>query len=289
MLGLFYDYNLVSIALYTFGILLAKLQCVLGIKTSKRTFKQRNRLTAFFLMLSSLLYIVYMAGMFFWERRLRHKGMSYVLLLAFVSFWELGFAIAGLFRTKNRGHYYRNIKIINLCVALIAILTTQMAILNMQSDTDIVSIFNAYTGIGIGCFVALCAIYILVAPKTSVIGREHHRFVLQQPQLNGLATPKSGNWQLPLCRSAMFGDYLFAATVENNAVEGDIVRGKSLWVRMPLLCKILCCILSEILVFVWIAGRGVLFLRSINLPGKLERTMLRNGFVPAQLACPSTD
>lgn len=105
--------------------------------------------------------------------------MIYVLLLAFISFVELGFAIAGLIRTKNKGHYYRNIKIINFCVALIAILTTQMSILNIQSETNTVNIANAYSGIGVGCFIALCGVYILFAPKISVINREHNVFVLE--------------------------------------------------------------------------------------------------------------
>lgn len=48
VIGLFTDYNLISIAVYTFGILLAKLECVLGVKTNRLTFKQRNILTAFF-------------------------------------------------------------------------------------------------------------------------------------------------------------------------------------------------------------------------------------------------
>ena len=46
VIGLFTDYNLVSIAVYTFGILLAKSECVLGVKTNKRTFRQRTVLTA---------------------------------------------------------------------------------------------------------------------------------------------------------------------------------------------------------------------------------------------------
>lgn len=143
VIGLFTDYNLISIAVYTFGILIAKSECVLGIKTNKRTFQQRNILIAVFLFFASVFYIGFMVQMFFIDRKLKDNGMIYVLLLAFISFVELGFAIAGLIRTKNKGHYYRNIKIINFCVALIAILTTQMSILNMQSETNTVNIANA--------------------------------------------------------------------------------------------------------------------------------------------------
>lgn len=286
VIGIFTDYNLISIAVYTFGILLAKLECVLGAKTDKSTFKRCNVLTAVFLLISSFLYIGYMSRMFFIERRIKNNGMIYVLLLAFISFCELGFAIAGLIRTINKGHYYRNIKIINFCMAIIAILTTQMAILNMESGTDVVNIFNAYSGIGVGIFIALCAVYILIAPKTSIIDREHNLFVLKEADKNRLIDMQGENTELLLCRSAVYGDYIFRAKIRNETVEGDIVRGKSLWKRMHVLLKILCCILSEILIFAWLLGRLVLFFRSVNLPGRLIDLMKKNGFEPESVDLP---
>ena len=200
VIGLLTDYNMVSIAIYTMAILLSKLQCILGIKTERRTFEARNRLIAIFLFVASILYIGFMSRMFFIERRLKRKGMGYVLILAFLSFVELGFAIAGLFRTKNRGHYYRNIKIINFCVALIAILTTQ-------------SIYNAYSGIGVGVFVALCAVYILIAPKTSTVGREHAKFVLTDGEKNRLIDMSKGAAEVMLLKSFVYGDYVYRGTI----------------------------------------------------------------------------
>ncbi len=278
IIGLFTDYNLVIIAVYTFGLLLAKFQCVLGVKTDKMSFERRNLLTAVFLFWASVIYIGFMSSMFFIERRIKNNGLLYVLILAFISFWELGFAIAGLIRTKNKGHYYRSIKIINFCVALIAILTTQMSILNMQTETGVVSIANAYSGIGVGIFIALCAVYILIAPKTSIIDREHNAFVLTETEKNHLIDMRESKAELMLCRSVVYGDYIYRATVENNTVDGNIVRGRSLWKRMHIVWKILCCILSEILLFVWLIGRGILFLRSINLPRRLRLLMQKNGF-----------
>ena len=79
VIGLFTDYNMISIAVYTFGILFAKLECVLGIKPNKRTFKQRNILIAVFLFIASVFYIGFMVRMFFIERKLKDNGMIYVL------------------------------------------------------------------------------------------------------------------------------------------------------------------------------------------------------------------
>lgn len=209
VIGLFTDYNMISIAVYTFGILIAKLECVLGIKTNKRTFKQRNMLIAVFLFIASVFYIVFMVRMFFIERKLKDNGMIYVLLLAFISFVELGFAVAGLLRIKNKGHYYRNIKIINFCVALIAILTTQMSILNMQSETNTVNIANAYSGIGVGCFIAFCGVYILFAPQISIIGREQNVFELFEKDKNKLINMEKDTVELSLCHSTVYGSYIY--------------------------------------------------------------------------------
>lgn len=278
IIGLFTDYNLVSIAVYTFVILLAKIECVLGVQTNKMTFKRRNALTAVFLLLASVLYIGFMSRMFFIERRIKNNGLIYVALLAFISFCELGFAIAGLIRTKDKGHYYRNIKIINFCGALIAILTTQMSILNMLSETGTVNIANTYSGIGVGIFIALCAVYILIAPKTSIIDREHNNFVLKNGDKNRLIDMRDKTVTLLLCRSAVYGDFIYQATIENNRIDGNIIRGTSLWNRMHVLFKVLCCLLSEILIFIWLIGRGILFLRSIDLPRRLLHIMQKNGF-----------
>lgn len=283
VIGLFTDYNMISIAVYTFGILLAKLECVLGIKSNKLTFKQRNILIAVFLFLSSFFYIGFMYRMFFIERTLKDNGMIFVLLLAFISFLELGFAIAGLIRTKNKGHLYRDIKIINFCIALVAILTTQMAILNLTSETDVVSIANAYTGIGVGIFIALCAVYILFAPKISVVDREHNVFVLKDETKNKLINMENDTVEILLCRSNVYGSYIYRAIVQDGQVNGHIERGTTLWKRMHIILKIICCILSEILLFVWLFGRLIFMFRSINLPKRLERKMKNNGFAKVDL------
>ncbi len=279
VVGLFTDYNLISVALYAMALLLAKAECILGAKRDKLTFKQRNILTAAFLFVASSIYIAFMCGMFFTERRIRNNSMGYVLILAFISFMELGFAIAGLFRTKDRGHYFRNIKIIDFCIALIAILTTQMSILNMMSGTGVVSIANAYSGIAVGCFIALCAVYILIAPKTSVVGREHAKFVLKEAGKNDLVDMGREDVGILLCRSFIYGDYVFRAKITSAICEGDISRTPSLWKRMNIYFKILCCVLSEILIFVWLIGRLILFFRTINLPDRLEKVMRANGFM----------
>lgn len=281
VIGLFTDYNLCIIAVYTFAILLSKLECILGVKSNRLSFKTRNILIAVFLFVASLLYIGSMCLMLIIGRKSKDYGHIYVEMIAFISFVELGFAIAGILRTKTKGHLYRNIKIINFCIALIAIITTQMTILDFATTAN-TDVYNACVGIGVGSFSALCAVYILFAPKISVIDREHNVFILKEKDKNNLINMEESTAEILLCRSRVYGSYVYRATVNGGQIDGYIIRDKSLWKKMHILLKILCCILSEILLFVWLAGRLVLMFRSINLPQHLEAKMKFNGFEKAE-------
>lgn len=278
VIGIFTDHNLCSVAVYTFAMLLAKLECVLGVKSNKRSFQNRNLCVAVFLFFSSVFYVGFMCRMFFIERKTHEYSFIYVLLLAFISFIELGFAIAGILRTKNKGHFYRNIKIINFCISLMAILTTQMALLDYCSTAN-TDVYNAYTGIGVGCFTAACAVFIFFAPKISVIDKEHNVFELVHETENKLINTSISKVEITLCSSTVFGSYVYRASLQNGRLDGNIERAPSLWKRMHVSVKILCCILSEILLFVWLFGRLIFALRSLNIPKRLEIKMNENGFV----------
>lgn len=76
----------------------------------------------------------------------------------------------------------------------------------MLSVTGIVDIANAFTGIGVGTFIALCAIYILFAPKISVIDREHNVFVLQNAAENKLIDLNAETIEIRLSRSPVYGN-----------------------------------------------------------------------------------
>lgn len=276
--GLLTDYNQCTIALYTLALLLAKLQGVLGVYSSRRTFKLRNGLIGAFLLVSALIYTAFMCRQVFIPRTLSTGTLQSVCLLALVSFVELGIAIAGILRTADKGYYCRAIKIINFCIALMAILTTQTALLDFRAVPS-AAVYNAYTGIGIGIFTVLCAVYILLSPTLGVTGNERNTFVLLYPAANTSIDMTNAALQLPLVNSPVYGSYVYDATITNGVLDGTIRRTPSLWKRMSGAVKILCCILSEILLFVWLFGRFVLFLRTINLHKRLQKTLLSQGFV----------
>ncbi len=274
-IGLFTDVNLCVIAVYTCAILLAKLQCVRGVKGSSP--KRRNVLAAVFLFLASVVYSGFMGSMAFKSRSHGDYGVMYAIFLAVIAFCELGFAMRGIIRTQDKGYQYFEIKIIDFCIGLIALLTAQIAILDCTTAHN-VDAYNSFAGMGVGIFIAVCALYVLFAPKIALAGRERQTFLLKEAQKNGLVDMQQDAAKIVLCRSAVYGSYVYSASIRGPFVDGQIVRTSTLWERMPLAAKIVCAILSEILIFVWLFFRAVFFFRTFDLPGRLKRRMAANGF-----------
>lgn len=277
IIGLLSDYNLCVIAVYSVALLLSKLECVLAVKSRRLSERTRNILTSCFLLLSSIVYVAFMWKVYFAERKPHSYGLNYVAIVALISFSEIGFAVSGILRTKNKNLFYRNIKIINFCIGLTALLTTQITILDYCAESG-ADFFNACTGIGVGCIIAVVALYILFSPKICVAGRERNSFILKDKTKNKLIDMRNGSAEIILCKSRVYAPYIYRAEICGERIEGRICRGTSLWQRIHILLKILCCILSEILIFVWLAGRFIFFIRSVNLPLRLEKLMERNGF-----------
>ncbi|MCM1404475.1 MAG: hypothetical protein NC133_03185 [Prevotella sp.] len=278
MFGMLFDRNLCVIAIYTLVLLLAKFECVLGLKSSKRTLPRQNRLIATLLCCASLVYIGCMVKMLLSPASTKTYDLFATCMIAFIAFVEFGCALAGIISKKYQGYYlYRNLKIINFIMALMAILTTQMVILDFTL-TQNVTAYNASTGIGIGVVTVFCAIYILVAPRIGVVGHEHQAFYLCVPTQNHLVDTHATTLNLTLCRSWLHGNYVYRAHVHGDTVRGNIVRTPTLWQRIPIVGKIVCCILSEILIFVWLLGRLLFFFRTATVPKRLAKLMSRNGF-----------
>lgn len=276
LVGLFNDYILAVIGIYNLLLLLAKLQCVLGIR-KKGTFSSRNTAVAILLFLAGLLYLLYSIRMILFDVKSPEYSMFISIMIAFVSFVELGVAIFGLVQTKQKGHFYRDIKIINMVSALTAIMTTQIALL-AASESTMGATYNGYTGMGIGIATVLLAIYIYFAPTISLVDREHNRFLLCRAEQNREIDMQEKTVKISLCKSRFYGGYYYEAEITENVVDGYIKKAPGFFGKLHLFWKILLLVLSEILIFVWLAGYFVFFCRSANMPRRLEAFMQQNGF-----------
>ena len=137
------------------------------------------------------------------------------------------------------------------------------------TETKNTDIYNAFSGIAVGLFIALSALYVFFAPKISLVGRESNVFVGEGTQT--VATDGQGNVTNFACFQQSVRLYVYVAKLDGKTLSGEIRQEASLWKKMHVALKILCCVLSEILIFVWLAGYLVFFLRCINLPAQLER------------------
>ncbi len=277
LIGAFSDVTMCAVGVFNVLLMSAKSNCILGAIKNDGKFKRHNTFTAVFLFLSGAVYLTYMAVVLSLSLPDKRYDMWQAVTIAAIAFTELGVAIYGLIKTRRRGHYYRNIKIISLVSALVALMTAQTAILSFTSTVNY-TVPNCASGIALGGVTMLLAVFVYFAPQCSIIDREHNVFTLVNPMDNGLVDMCGNTAEVSLCKSFVYGGYVYKAMISGNTVDGHITREKSCWNRLPLAVKILCVILSEILVFGWVIGYVVFFVRSVDIPSGLEKSMKKNGF-----------
>ncbi len=275
--GIIFDPVLIAAGAFSVMLAVARLTCLIGAKKNKE-FRKRNTFTAVFLFLGGAAYTGYMIIPLKLGAAPKEYSVYMAVATAALAFGELGFAIYGLIKTKRKSHDYRNIQIINLASALISIMTAQIALLAFMKE-DGAAVYNSYSGIGLGAVTMLMAVYVYFAPQFSTVGREHNVFRLSDGSLNRLVDLTCANAEILLCKSSIYGSYVYKFSVSGEEADGRIERSAGFWHKLPLLIKILFIILSEILVFVWLAGYAVYFVRSVDMPAKLKRIMEKNGFV----------
>lgn len=280
--GIFSDIVMCAVGVFNVFLIIAKISCIVG-ERKRRPFGKRNTFTAVFLFCAGLLYTGYMAASLFFGMPKREYMFWTPIMMAAIAFTEMGVAVYGLIKTKRRGHYYRNIKIISFVSALTAIMTAQIALLSFNSDGDN-GFANGYAGIGLGIITMLLAVYVYFAPQISTIDREHNIFRLAEPQKNRLVDMNAQNTEITLRKSKIHGDCIFAAVSDGRILDGHIKKTSGFWKGLPLIEKILFIILSEILIFVWAISYAIYFFRTLDMPGKLGKTMKQNGFEPMPLA-----
>ncbi len=274
VLAFFASPFLVAAAIVNIFVMLSKRECYLGEKyPEKKSFEHRNKYIGFFLLCAGLEYAIYMGRMIFTDTELMKYDIVLGIAIACVSFVEMGFAIAGLFRVYGKGHYYRNAKLINLCSALTAIALTEVAIMSFASETDS-RILDGVMGMCVGVIIVLIAIYIFVAPRISIVDREHNVYRLE----NSKEGIKEDNISITLTNSKFYGNYTYVATIKDGIVDGHIVKGKSPLFDWNLYFKIGMIILSEILIFPYAVGALVFHFKNASMIRKLDEKMLKIGY-----------
>lgn len=252
-------------------IMLAKLECYLGEKKYKnKTFQYRNKRIGIFLIIAGLEYAIYMCRMVLTDIDIMRYDIILGICVACVSFIELAIAIKGCFDVYGKGHYYRNIKLISLCSALTSIVLTQVAITSFAARTN-TRLLNGLFGMGVGIIIILISCYIFIAPKISIIDREHNIYIS-----NGVN--EVSRIEIKLTQSMLYGNYVYIGTRIGNKIEGNIIKMKSPLFSWKIHVNILVILLSEILIFPYAIGALIFHFKSIKIIDKLDLEMEKLGF-----------
>lgn len=254
-------------------MMLAKLFCLHGLKNEKETFKKYNDLIGIFLILSGIQYSIYMGRLIYSDVEVMKYDMILGITVALISFVELGMALYGCFKVAKKGHFYRNIKLINLCSAFTAIVTTEVAIMSFASDFDS-RFMDGLFGLIVGLIIILIAGYIFIAPSISLIDKEYNVYKLNNEE-NKINKEKI---IINLKTSKFYAPIYYEGEIKDDLIEGHIKRGKSPIWSYNIFILILVITLSEILIFPYAIGALVNHFKQIKLIDKLDEEMKKIGY-----------
>lgn len=243
---------------------LAKLECLLGIMKKGSKYKDKNKITSFFLLVGGIAYIIYMSRLLILDPSEMFKYDIYLgIAIAFVSFVELGVAIFGLFKASGKERYYRNIKMINLCSTITALVWTEIAITSFASLVDTTKM-DALFGLFAGIFIVIIAVAILISPKFSIEDRKY---------INYEGNHFEDQIEIKLTSSKIYKNYYYKAEKKQNIYYGVIKQTVSPIKKWPIWIKIICVILSEILIFAYAFGALIFHIKSIRVFKILDHKM----------------
>ena len=112
--------------------------------------------------------------------------MWVAMIAVVVSMLEFIFTVKGLFYLKRRGYFFRNLKITNFCHALTSVALASVSIMSMIPFGKTRVTINGITGMICGVIILILSFYIFVAPRISIIDREHNVFRLIDKDKNKL-------------------------------------------------------------------------------------------------------
>ena len=253
---------------------IAKLISYIGLLNNDSDFKKRNFIVSFLVFLSGAEYFIYMLNVYLGNFPLSAYEMQIALLIALVSFIEIGMAIYGLVKIRGRGHSFKNIKLINFVLALEAMVLTETAILSFTESETFAS--SSLFGLITGIFVMVLSLFMFLSPFITITNQEQNDFLLIQKSKNNLIKEEGS---LTLAKSFIYGNYVYLYKFNGEVVSGNIIKEDGFWKKTHLLIKIILIVLSEILIFVWLIGRFIYFLRCMFLIKKLQKVMIENGFI----------
>lgn len=271
ILSFFYGIFFLVSGIINLLIMLAKLENYLGIKhPTKKSFKYRNIFTGVVIIIAGAQYAIYMGRMLYTHIDLMKYDGVLAVGIATVSFVEMIVSIIGCFKVYGKGHFYRNLKVINLISSMTAIVLTEVALMSFASDFD-TRIIDGVFGLSVGALISLLGVFILIAPKISIVDHMHNRYKINK-QID------ETYFEVKLTNNKIYSDYIYKAQIQNNIVDGYLVKSKSPIFKWNIYVKILIIVLSEILIFPYMFGAIINYFNNSSLIKKLDNYMMKLGY-----------
>lgn len=254
-------------------MLLAKAECFKGMRfNDPNDFKRRNFVVSLFLFISGIIYILYMGRLFFYDTMHIDYPFWLNIVIACVAFVEIILSVRGLFTVRGRGHFYRNIKVINLAGALLAMALTQIVLLSATHDGVANNVVDGITGVSVGGFILILAIFIWISPKISILDKSIREYKKLDGALELTSTTLIHN-------NKIYGRYVFVITERTeNTITGKIVREKSDLNNLKWYYKIPLYIFSIVLIIPFILGATIHYFLGARLPKKTDEVLRKKGY-----------
>lgn len=257
------------LALFGLVLVLAKTFCAISIKTQKKN--PWLLIASMLTFISGYTYAAYNV-MLYLNPEL-YPSYSFVLSIVYAGFGfaDLGIAIYGLFKVKGKTYRLRCLKMLSLGNALIVIHNTQLVLLSMNEAKA--PFYDLLSALVVAFILILLSFYILFSDHIGIHGREKISFI----NLN--VNKDLMNIDYVISKSYMHGNYRYVANENNGILTGEIRKDESLFKRMHPILKVICIILSEILIFVYAIGYFIRQLRCIDPIHRLRKQMAEKGYL----------
>lgn len=198
-------------------VLLSKMLCNKSLKDPKN-FKFYNFFIGFFIIIAGIAYAIYMGRLLMFDTMHIDFPTWLSITWSFLAFAEIIFGVRGLFVVRGKGHVFRNGQIINLGIALYAIVLAQVMLLSASINTKNANYYDAILGIVMGSVNVLLGVFIWFSPRLSLIDKLHNEYEATSNPI------EDEDINIILVSSKIYGNNIYIAYNDGNIISGDIVR-----------------------------------------------------------------
>ncbi|MCR5787288.1 MAG: hypothetical protein K6G28_06270, partial [Acholeplasmatales bacterium] len=225
---------------------LAKILTLHSIRKKAKTKSIYNIIIALMVIAAGITMALIMYFLNIAEDKIKDYPIGLSIIVAISSTLELLITIIGLYKVAFKGHFFRNLKMINLCQAFTSLALTNRFFL-ISSREDYLLRISSIFGIVVGIFITMIGVIIFASTYTSIYDKLNHEYVKTKDFVI------LDHYSIQLHNSFFFGDFTYEAyKVDDNTIDGNIIKHKPRVYESSLIYKVLYLLISPILLIPYI-------------------------------------